>query len=108
MTCVVGGDSSGGSGQTCKNDGVAGVLDINGQLFIKVDDSAIIADVKTLEEAIAMLVMYHYVLDINFPSTLKIFYGFLERLFQMTPTSESVNIKRLCAFLNLDTSITDG
>ncbi len=55
-----------------------GILEINDQYFIKVDNSAVLLqDVlssKYLEEAVEFLVTYYYILDIKFPPTLKFVY----------------------------------
>lgn len=75
-----------------------GILDLNGQYFIKVDDSAILLDVKTLDEAIGYLVAYYYILHIKYPPTLKFVLGFFERLFEIEPTFESVNGKKTVRF----------
>ena len=46
-----------------------GILQINDQFFIKVDEAAITlsSDVQLLEEAVAWLMMYYYVLGLNYP-----------------------------------------
>lgn len=77
-----------------------GILEINDQYFIKVDNSAVLLqDVKYLEEAVAFLVAYYYILDIKFPPTLKFVFGFFERLFEIEPTAESINGKKFHGFL---------
>ena len=46
-----------------------GILQINDQFLIKVDEAAITlpSDVQLLEEAVAWLMMYYYVLGLNYP-----------------------------------------
>lgn len=77
-----------------------GIIELNGQFFVKVDDSAVLlGNAQTLEEALAYLVAYYYVLHLKYPPTLKFVFGFFERLFELEPTSESVNGKKLHGFL---------
>ena len=77
-----------------------GILEINEQFFIKIDNSAVLLrDVKYLEEAVAFLVAYYYILNLKFPPTLKFMFGFFERLFEIEPTAESVDGKKLHGFL---------
>jgi len=81
-----------------------GILKINNQFFIKIDDTALLlsSNVNSLEQAIAWLVVYYHVLNLNFPPQLKFLFGFLEKLFKIAPNSESVNVKKLFAFCSAD------
>ena len=58
-----------------------GILKINNQFFIKIDDTALLlsSNVNSLEQAIAWLVVYYHVLNLNFPPQLKFLFGFLEK-----------------------------
>lgn len=79
-----------------------GIFQIGRQFFVKVDDIAIYLPnaVSKIEEAVAYLVMYYYILDLNYPEPLKFVYGLLEHLFQIEkPSMQSKNVKRVYALL---------
>ena len=64
-----------------------GILEINEQIFIQMDNSAVLLrDVKYSEEAMAFLVAYYYILKLKCPPTLKFVFGFFERLFEIERT----------------------
>ena len=78
-----------------------GILKINEQYFIKVDESAIHLpqEITLLEEAVAYLIIYYHVLNINFPETLKFVFLFFEKLLEIPPSSPSEDVKRVYSSL---------
>ena len=78
-----------------------GILKINEQFYIKVDDQAIglSDDVTLLEEAVAYLCMYYYILNLNFPEPLKYVFGFFEKLFDISSSVQSMEVQRLHGFV---------
>jgi len=86
--------------------GLPGLIEINNQFFIKVDKNAILLkEVTRLEKAVAYLFMYYYVLNLNFPESLKFVYGFFERCFNIDNSINSQELKILCASVFPSTSI---
>ncbi len=57
-----------------------GIIIINDQFFIKVDNTTINlpCSVQLLQEAVANLVVYYYVLGLNYPEQLKFVFFFLK------------------------------
>ncbi len=78
-----------------------GVLDINGAYFIKIDKTAVALDTKSFEQAIGYLLMYYHILDINFAPLLKFVFGFLESLFEITPSATPSKKLKNCVLLFL-------
>ena len=81
-----------------------GILQINDQFFIKVDEAAITlsSNVQLLEEAVAWLMMCYYVLGLNYPPPLKFLFLFFEVLFKIECSSSiPAKLKKLCSFLRL-------
>ncbi len=79
-----------------------GLLVMNNKFYIKIDEKAIHlpSTVTLLQEAVAYLVMFYYILDLNYPEPLKFVFGFFERLFQIENSgSVSYDLKKLCAFV---------
>lgn len=74
-----------------------GVLDINNQFFVKIDESAILLpkSVTTITEAFAYLTMYYFILNLNYPQSLKFIFLFFEKLFEIEPSSHSEDVKKL-------------
>lgn len=82
-----------------------GILEINSQYFLKIDEGAIAipGNIKMLEEAVAYLLIYYYILNINFPEPLKFVFGFFERLFNLQPSVKmSVDVLKCCSFVCKD------
>ena len=73
---------SSGAAEEAEQMLLLGVLDINGQFFIKVDESAIQLppSVSSITQAFAYLTMYYYILDLNYPPSLKFVFLFFEKL----------------------------
>lgn len=73
-----------------------GVLLIGTQYFVKVDEGAFLlpSQVKTLDQSIAYLFMYYYILHLDFPEPLKFVFGFFERLFEIKSTVDSVDLRK--------------
>lgn len=71
-----------------------GILEIGGQFFIKVDNLAVHLpnNVKALSQAVGYLVMYYYILQLDFPEPLKSVFVFFELLFGMVPSSHSLAV----------------
>lgn len=74
-----------------------GILQIGNQYFIKIDESAVYLpeSVTRIQEALGYLLMYYYILNLNFPDALKFVFVFFEHLFDIEPSIDSVVVKRL-------------
>ncbi len=81
-----------------------GIIIINDQFFLKVDESVIhLPDsVQLLEDAVASLVIYYYVLGLNYPEPLKFVFLFFESLFKIKCSSPiPYQMKKLCSYTGL-------
>ena len=80
-----------------------GLLNINGQFFVKIDESAIHLppNVSTITEAIAYLTMYYYILHLNYPDSLKFVFLFFEKLFKIEPSTTSQDVHKLYSIVSL-------
>lgn len=65
------------------------MLQIGEKFHVKIQDSAFLLKVKTLEEALGYLVAYYYVLHHNFPKSVKFVFSFFDRLFGMSSEIQS-------------------
>lgn len=66
-----------------------GVLMIGKQYYIKIENFAINfpASISSLESAIACVIVYFYILDVQYPEPLKFVYIFFEHLFEFEKKS---------------------
>ena len=80
-----------------------GILNINGQHFVKIDDSAIQLPphISTMTEAFAYLTMYYYILNLNYPDSLKFVFLFFEKLFKIVPSASSQDVHMLFSMVSL-------
>ena len=80
-----------------------GVLNINGQYFIKVDEGGIKlpSNVSTITLAFAYLTMYYYILNLNYSDALKNVFLFFEKLLQIEPSIFSQDVHVLYSLVSL-------
>ena len=74
-----------------------GIILIGSQYFVKVDESAFLLpdEVKTMEQSVAYLLMYYYILNLNYPEPLKFVFGFFERLVEINLTVDCLDLKKV-------------
>ena len=83
--------------QSAKHMELPGILEIGGQFFIKVDNLAVFLpeSVSSLQQAVGYLLMYYYILDLDYPPSLKFVFVFFEMLFNIPPSSDATVVKKL-------------
>jgi hypothetical protein len=79
-----------------------GILKINNQFFIKIDDTALLlsSNVNSLEQAIAWLVVYYHVLNLNSPPpSVKVCFWF--------PGKKNLKLPQILCLLNSDSNLVN-
>lgn len=74
---------------------LSGVLKIGTQFFLKIGKVSIDLEKVSLLEAVGYLLVFHYILDLNYPAFLFNVYIFLEALFNLPMSKKSLQAKRL-------------
>lgn len=69
------------------------LLRCDGSFFLKLDNNAVLAGCALID-AFELLFMSFYVFDVDYPSELKIFFTFFEKLFGMKLSCHSALLSR--------------
>lgn len=91
-----------------------GQLLIGSSFFLKLETEVIKLDVGSASDALSYLVASYYVFNCHYPESLKVVYGFLERLFSLPIDKRTVKrnstitdfITKIEAFVANDETIT--